>query len=156
MSLTRQLDSTAQDYKYGLLASKLSALLSRKSGSPISEPDHKDIEAAIGCVRDHLHGAQVLYSGMSIAGVTAGSIRSLGFALNPLEKLIGNSAPSDKVIIDILSEIEKALVELGELTEIPAQTGKLILARNFFSLVADSLLSSINHSRMPRSHAVSL
>lgn len=156
MSLTRQLDSTAQDYKYGLLASKLSALLSRESGSPISEPDQKDIEVAIRCVRDHLQGAQVLYSGMSIAGVTASSIRSLGFALSPLEKLIGDSAPSDKVIIDILSEIEKTLVELSRLSEIPAQTSKLVLARNFFSLVADSLLSSINHSRMPRSHAVSL
>lgn len=156
MSLTRQLDSTAQDYKYGLLASKLSALLSRKSGSPIAEPDHKDIEVAIRCVRDHLHGAQVLYSGMSIAGVTAGSIRSLGFALSPLEKLIGDNAPSDKVITDILSDIEKTLVGLSKLAEIPAQTSDLVLARNFFSLVADSLLSSINHSRMPRSHAVSL
>ena len=101
MSLTRQLDSTAQNFKYGLLASKLAALLSRKEGEAISEPDRKDIESGIRCVREHLHGAQALYSGMSIAGVTAGSIKDLGVALSPLEKLIGGSAPSDKLIIEL-------------------------------------------------------
>ena len=70
MSLTRQLDSTAQDFKYGLLAAKLAALLSRTEGAPISDSDHKDLALGIRCVRDHLHGAEVLYSGSSIASVT--------------------------------------------------------------------------------------
>ena len=98
MSLTRQLDSTAQDFKYGLLAAKLAALLSRTEGAPISDSDHKDLSLGIRCVRDHLHGAEVLYSGSSIASVTVSSINSLGFALSPLEKLLGESTPSNKAL----------------------------------------------------------
>jgi hypothetical protein len=156
MSLTRQLDSTAQEFKYGLLASKLSALLSRMEGSAISHSDHKDIEFAIRCVREHLNGAQVLYKGMTIAGVTAGSIKSLGLALSPLEKLIGGSVPSDKAIIDILTDIEKTLVELSKANVIPSADKHFNLTRSFFSLMADSILSSINRARTPRSHAVSI
>lgn len=156
MSLTRQLDSTAQDFKYGLLASKLAALLSRKEGAPLSASDYKDLSLGARCVRDHLHGAEVLYSGSSIASVTAGSIDSLGLALSPLEKLLGESTPSDKAIIEILTEIETTLSDIGKLTTLPPPTKSLMLSRRFFSLVADTILSSINRARMPRSHAMSM
>ena len=156
MSLTRQLDSTAQDFKYGLLAAKLAALLSRTEGAPISDSDHKDLALGIRCVRDHLHGAEVLYSGSSIASVTVSSINSLGFALSPLEKLLGEGTPSNKAITDILTEIENALTEISNLEVMPASTKSLLLSRSFFSLVADTILSSINRARMPRPHAMSM
>ncbi len=150
MSLTYELDATAHSLKCGLLASKTSALLSRGPGEPLSASDKKVIEAATQCIRQVTKGAETLSSGQSTAGVTSDAIRSLGFALNPLERVIGKGATSNEAIIEVLSQMEAALVDLVGAEVMPQYKNELALTREFFAFVADSLLSSLNRSRMPR------
>ncbi|MDA2911205.1 hypothetical protein MYX04_09775 [Nitrospiraceae bacterium AH_259_D15_M11_P09] len=150
MSLTYELDATAHSLKCGLLASKMSALLDRRPGEPLSASDKKVIEAATQCIRELTQGAEILSSGRSTAGVTSDAIKSLGFALHPLEKVIGEGATSNEAIIGVLSKMEAALVDLVGAEVMPQRKSELTLTGEFFAFVADSLLSSLNRSRMPR------
>ena len=58
MSLTYELDKTAENFSCGILASKISALLDRATGVPIAPTDRKDIETALAAIREILSGAQ--------------------------------------------------------------------------------------------------
>ena len=156
MSLRNQVDSTAQDFKYGLLASKLCAVLSKAEGTQITPSDRMVIESAEKCVQNHLEGAQALYCGKTVAGLNASSIKSLNLALSPLEKLIGTASLSDQTIIQFLNEIVSSLKEVKNLSTIPPETDQIALTKKFFSLVGDSLLYWINRSRLQRSHSMSL
>lgn len=150
MTLTYELDATAETYKTGLFASRISAVLDRAPGSALSEPDRQLIKAAMQSVRDLLLGAETLHPGHSVSGATANSIKSLGMALPPLQslqKLSGQRVTSDEVIISYLTKMEAALSELAGNETLPTLSDELSLAREFFGVVADTLLSSLSKGR---------
>lgn len=145
MSLTYELDKTAENFKCGILASKISALLDRASGTSITSGDRKDLEAALQIIKEILSGAQTLASGRSVGGATPQSIRSLRLALNPLEKMQQRGTSDD--LVKLIRSIENALTRLANSSSIPEQNSELLLAKSFFGMIADSILSSFQNTR---------
>ena len=140
MSLTYELDKTAENFRCGILASKISALLDRPAGGVITPIDQKDVRAALEAIQEILSGAQTLSSGRSVGGATPQSIRSLRIALNPLERMQQDGTSED--LVALLRSIERGLSSLSARNSIPEQNDDLRKAKAFFGIVADSVLSS--------------
>lgn len=150
MSLTFELDTTALTLNCGILASKTSAILSEPSGRTLNPDDLRLLEEATKCLRDLIDGGETLSSGRSTAGVTPQSIKSLGLALNPLERLCKAKPVTNEAAIKVLSQMEETLNLLITKKKIEQQSPEIDMTRDFFAFVADSLLSSLNRARMPR------
>lgn len=156
MGLTYELDVTADAFSWGLLAAKVSTILRRPSGIPLSTDDKDTLRAAHKTIQQLLDGANTLHSGHSVSGVTSDSIKSLGLALTPLQQLqhlCGKGATSDEQIISLLGSMMTALHVVVESPTLPVQTQEIHLTETFFSFVADRTLSSLNRSHWATSQA---
>ena len=149
MSLTSELETTAYTLNCGLLASKTSAMLSAPSGTSLTSEDIQVLRSAGKCISDLLHGAETLTSGRPTAGVTAEAITSLGFALNPLERVCGKGPITEEGLIKGLTQMGQLLNDVIAKGVMPEQTNELVMTRDFFAFVADSLLSVLNRPRTP-------
>ena len=150
------LAATAQDFERGILASKVAGILARPKGRGINRADLTDLDAARRLVLEMLSGAETIQSKQSAAHVTAQSIKSLGVALSPLAMVhrLRESAPmSEHAVLEMLEAMSMALADLHRRRSIPASTKGMEIARAFFTLLADSILSSLNRRRGPQRSA---
>lgn len=157
MSLTYELDTTADAFSWGLLAAKASAILRRPAGAALESDDKETLGRALHMIKQLLNGANTLHSGHSVSGVTAESIKSLGLALTPLQQLqhiCGSGATSDETIIALLGKMATALTHAVDSPSLPNKTHDSELTETFFSFVADRTLSSLNRSHWSTTQAV--
>ena len=150
MSLSYDLPATADTFRCGILSSKLAAIFDRKPGTEIFDVERANVLAAANLVREILNGAQTLSDRSAVTSVTADGIRSLGLALNPLERLArlsqGNS-PTDETILTLLSQIYDTLHQVSTSSVIPDEGEVTRVVRDFFGFLADAMLSNIGRSR---------
>ena len=149
MSLTYELDATADAFSWGLLAAKVSGILQRPTGFSLGQEEKETLKGALRIITQLLDGAKTLHSGHSMAGVTSESIKSLGLALTPLQQLqsiCGTGATSDENIIALLGSMANALPQVIDSPTLPEKTHESELTATFFSYVADRTLSSLNRS----------
>lgn len=150
MSLSYDLPATADTFRCGILSSKLAAIFERRPGTRISEAEQPDVLFAANLVREILNGAKTLSDRSAVAGVTADGIRSLGLALNPLERLARSSEgnnPNDEKIVTLLSLIYDALNRASTDSLIPEEGEVVSVVHDFFGFLADAMLSNIGRSR---------
>lgn len=152
MSLTYELDKVAENFRCGILASQIAALLNRPAGGSITGSDQKIISSALQAIKEILSGARTLSSGQSIGGVTPQSIRSLRIALNPLERMQQEGTSED--LVALMGSIEQGLSDLSVANTIPQLNEDLRKAQAFFGIVADSVLSSFQTLPNSSSHAL--
>jgi hypothetical protein len=82
--------------------------------------------------------------------VTSDGIRSLGLALNPLERLARLSegtSPTDETILILLSRIYDTLNQASASSVIPEEGEPTLVVRDFFGFLADAMLSNIGRPR---------
>jgi len=150
MSLSYDLPAKAETFHFGILSSKLAAIFDRKPGTEISGADRPDILAAASLVGEILNGARTLSDRSAVTGVTSDGIRSLGLALNPLERLARLSQginPTDEAIVTLLSRIYETLNQASVSSRIPEEGEVASVVRTFFGFLADAMLSNIGRSR---------
>jgi hypothetical protein len=146
------LAESARNLDRGVVSAKVAAILQRTSGGPILDNDRAQIESAKLLLGDILNGAESVNRRHHVAGATANSIRSLGFALSPLEKLHRLSEAKDatgETLVKMLSEMQTALEQLTAARAIPPSTPALNMTRAFFEYLAESALSSLSRARKP-------
>ena len=152
MALSQDFSTKAQSFEQGVLSARLSSILSRGVGATLSDEDRSEIEAARQLVLDVLGGAQTVANNPAgTSRVTARSIKVLGVALSPLEKLqasCGTGAPSDQAIVELLSEMASALEGLATASSLPDPTQAMRAARYFFEYLSDAILASLNRAQM--------
>jgi len=150
MSLSYELPATADIFRCGILSSKLAAMFDRKPGTEISEADRPNVIAAANLVHEILNGAKTLSDRGAVTGVTSDGIRSLGLALNPLERLARLSegvSPTDETILALLSRIYDTLHQASVSSAIPQEGELTSVVRDFFGFLADAMLSNIGRAR---------
>lgn len=154
MSQRSYLAARANTVERGLLAARLMSLLDRDPGSYLTSSEKQDIAEAKDLLKDILTGAETLQKRTCIGGVTAKSIRSLGFALTPLEKLRRVSdagAPSDDLVVRMLGSMVEVLEEVLRTGSVPAEIDDRDRrqTKDFFAYLADSSLSALSKARRP-------
>lgn len=153
--VANDLARTAQSFSEGILSAKITAILSRERGALLSRDDLTEIDAGRRLVLDILCGAEtVTRLGCGSGQATARSIGTLGIALTPLERVRASlqpGEPTESALVHVLSKMEEALGTLTSAHQIPEPTPALETAREFFGLLADAILASIDHLPVPSS-----
>jgi hypothetical protein len=152
MGTLEEFSTAAQSFDQGVLSARLTSILSRGRGAVLSDEDRARIEDARQLILDVLGGAQTIASDSTgTSRATARSIKTLGVALNPLERLqasFGHGAISDQSIVDLLSDMAAMLESISGAEVLPEPTTAMRTTVCFFEFLSDAILASLNRSQM--------